>query len=38
MTLVFKDVSGGRRSLDGGGRGRERFCEAWEWKFMGMNG
>lgn len=39
MTLFGRCVCGGRRCLDdGGGRGGERFGEAWEWKFRGVNG
>ena len=35
MTLVVGDGGGGgRRCLDGGGRGGESFGEAWKWKFV----
>lgn len=37
MTLVVGDGGGGRRCLDGGGRGGESFGgESWKWKFVGF--
>lgn len=36
-TLVVGDGGGGRRCLDGGGRGGESFGgESWKWKFVGF--